>query len=162
MVQVRMWTAEHGATYWEALDAGGQSVQSETFSFFTGGSGEPPSLPFSMVGLTSASGLARLVTFIDGDTWVIQGNTARFSVEHIYLGPRPASYQWQRESQEGEWVDLPEATGATLELGPVDFGDAGNYRAFVDVGCTSLHSFPIVLQTGGAQYRFYRARVLEQ
>ncbi len=55
---------------------------------------------------------------------VVLGSTAAFSV--TAASAVPLSYQWQRDG-----TDLPSATGASLVLNEVQFGDAGNYAVVV-------------------------------
>lgn len=50
--------------------------------------------------------------------------TAAFNVEAT--GIEPISYQWQKDG-----IDIPGATGATLQLSPLAFADAGTYRIVV-------------------------------
>jgi alpha-tubulin suppressor-like RCC1 family protein len=50
--------------------------------------------------------------------------TAAFNVEAA--GIEPISYQWQKDG-----IDIPGATGATLQLSPLAFADAGSYRVIV-------------------------------
>ncbi len=52
-VEVRVWAITDGATYEDALAHGGLTGASAPIHVYLGGSGEPPGLPSSLIGLTS-------------------------------------------------------------------------------------------------------------
>lgn len=146
-VAVAVWRPQDGATFEEARARGGLHGMTKTILIPAGGFGDPPSLPTLLFGLEALNPgeLLPLIREISGENIVFPGAPARLSVSLHYSGPRAVSYQWQRQSSEGEWVDLDGATGAILEFAPVTSTDAGGYRVVVDAGCAAGTSDPIEL-----------------
>jgi hypothetical protein len=143
--RIVVWTAQHAATYEEAVANGAMHGQTREFELVTGGGGDPPSLPSPMYGFEEPGGFP-LIDEISGEQVAFPGAPARFSVSHHYIGPRTVTYQWQRAIGEMEWGEVTGATGSTLELALVQGADAGSYRVRVDVGCAVETSAAVELK----------------
>ncbi|MCG3125627.1 MAG: hypothetical protein CHACPFDD_00452 [Phycisphaerae bacterium] len=91
--------------------------------------------------VTSAAGILTVsgacagpsITTHPSNQTVCDGGSTTFTV--VANGTPPLSYQWQKDT-----VDIGGATSATLNIDPVDTGDAGSYRCVVTNACGSATS----------------------
>jgi len=126
-VQMRAWEAGAGATYEDAVTAGGKHGGSDIITVVAGGIGEPPSSPAFLAGLrTFRLRQAPLIVSQTGDIIVYEG-------EQLYLevtvdSSYPVIYQWQRETGDGAWQNITGATNFRLWLGAAATQMEGGYR----------------------------------
>lgn len=126
-VQMRAWSAAHGATYEAALAAGGKTGTSPVFTVITGNVGSPPSLPAVLTGLTSfrvQSATPPLITSQPRSVVTGIGGTARFEV--VASGSPPLSYAWRKGTS-----PISGASASVFEIPVVAATDAGSYSVVV-------------------------------
>ena len=129
-VQVKVWETAYGATFEQALAAGGKTGASDVFTTLTGGAGSPPSLPVPLTGLRSfalapgAGAVPPEITSHPVSQTIQLGQSASFSV--AASGPAPLLYQWRLNG-----APLAGATGTTLSITNAQNTHAGAYTVVV-------------------------------
>jgi len=129
-VQMRAWAADAGATYEEAVAAGGACGASAIISVIAGGIGEPPSRPACLVGLRSFRlHQAPVIVTQTGDIIAYEGQPLYLEVQVV--GSSPLTYTWQQQMTNGTWRTISGATSYRLWLGTATKEMEGGYRVIV-------------------------------
>ena len=143
-IQIRVWEAAAGASFTNAVQAGGKFGMSKVISLIAGGAeaeapGAPPSLPAFLVGLESFR--LEQVPVITRQPMGAVGFVGEMVVLEVAAqSVTPVSYQWELKG-----IPIPGATSPTLVLGPVDLTHAGNYRVVVSNATGSRTSAEAIL-----------------
>jgi hypothetical protein len=151
-IQVRAWEKAKGATYEEAVAAGGKAGYSEVLRVTTGGRGAAQPLPAVLAGLQSFK-LASIPIILlpPQEQAVVEGDIVAFTVEALsYL---PVAYQWRFNG-----ADIPQATNQMLRIFYARTSNAGEYSVVVGNALGSVVSAPARLRvevpTGGGLVNF--------
>ncbi|MHB8519340.1 MAG: LamG-like jellyroll fold domain-containing protein [Limisphaerales bacterium] len=137
-VQVRVWESVKGATFEQAEAAGGKTGVSSVLAVTTGGSGAPPSLPASLLGLTSFSlTIPPQVVSVPVNQNVSVGANITLTVQ---ASGGTLQYQWQLNG-----TNIPGATNATFVVNQAQAANAGTYTVKISNGSGSVTSSPITV-----------------
>jgi|GEM_PF-950664 len=144
-VIVRVWDNQGGAiTDWGQATSAPTVAKGESGILTMGPMGGtteygqtfPPPITTGLRSFSLAFSGGLFISAQPDDVVVPSGGTARFSVEVTSTLGGP-TFQWQREG-----VDIPGATGSTLELSKVDYVDAGGYTVVVSAAGFTATSRP--------------------
>ncbi len=129
-VQMRVWDVNMGSSYEAASAAKGSVGSSKIIQVIAGNpDGTPPTVPADLVGLESfhVSAGPFEVQVSPSEHFAFAGQTVK--LEGRLSGIAAPTYQWQHEG-----IDLPGATGLTLDLPQVTAAQAGTYTLIARVG----------------------------
>jgi hypothetical protein len=126
-VQARVWESARGATFEQAVAAGGKFGSSAVLQLKTGGDGAPPSVPALMIGLQSlalTSQAAPTITQQPQSQTVDRGSRVTFRVGAT--GLPPLTYRWRFNGS-----DLAGVTADTLTVESAQPANVGAYSVVV-------------------------------
>ncbi len=126
-IQFRAWLPAQGATYEDAVQAGGRVGSSDVLRVVTGNAGSPPSLPPFPVGWNSfklqIGSPPRILAGPASATGVLG---RPFELRVVAEGNPAPLYEWRRNG-----VPIPGATAAVLSFAALQLTDAAGYSVRV-------------------------------